>query len=119
MYTRGVTARSRATSERGGPSSGVRRGRPGVLAHLPRAGRYVLAGSTRFLTTPSLSESLAGRVAVVDVWPFSQGEFESKFERFIDIAFDNPGQLRDLAASDADRANTSPEYAGAGSPSQP
>jgi hypothetical protein len=38
----------------------------------PRPGRYVLAGSTRFLTTPSLSESLAGRVAVVDVWPFSQ-----------------------------------------------
>lgn len=69
----------------------------------PRRGRYVLAGSTRFLTTPSLSESLAGRVAVVDVWPFSQGEFESRFERFIDIAFDDPGQLRDLAASDADR----------------
>src|SRR5215470_5822681 len=38
----------------------------------PRPGRYVLAGSTRFLTTPSLSESLAGRVAVVDVWPFSE-----------------------------------------------
>ncbi|WP_239395726.1 AAA family ATPase [Frankia sp. CiP3] len=35
----------------------------------PRPGRYVLAGSTRFLTTPSLSESLAGRAGVVDVWP--------------------------------------------------
>jgi uncharacterized protein len=69
----------------------------------PRPGRYVLAGSTRFLTTPSLSESLAGRVAVVDVWPFSQGEFESKFERFIDIVFDDPGQLRDLAVPDVDR----------------
>ena len=31
---------------------------------VPRPGRYVLAGSTRFLTTPSLSESLAGRGAV-------------------------------------------------------
>ncbi|HET8643192.1 MAG TPA: AAA family ATPase [Pseudonocardiaceae bacterium] len=45
----------------------------------PTPGRYVLAGSTRFLTTPSLTESLAGRVAVVDVWPFSQGEFEGRF----------------------------------------
>jgi predicted AAA+ superfamily ATPase len=36
----------------------------------------VLAGSTRFLTEPRLSESLAGRVRFVDLWPFSQGEIE-------------------------------------------
>jgi uncharacterized protein len=69
----------------------------------PRAGRYVLAGSTRFLSTPSLSESLAGRAAVVDVWPFSQGEFEGKFERFIDTAFDEPGSLREFTPSQVDR----------------
>jgi uncharacterized protein len=69
----------------------------------PTPGRYVLAGSTRFLTTPSLTESLAGRVAVVEVWPFSQGEFEGRFERFIDVSFDDPGSLRELGTPSADR----------------
>ena len=39
-------------------------------------GRVVLAGSTRFLTEPRLSESLAGRVRFVDLWPLSQGEID-------------------------------------------
>ena len=69
----------------------------------PTPGRYVLAGSARFLTTPSLTESLAGRVAVVDVWPFSQGEFEGRFERFIDLVFDDPGSLRDSGVPSVDR----------------
>lgn len=72
---------------------------------VPRPGRYVLAGSTRFLTTPSLSESLAGRGAVVDVWPFSQGEFEGKFESFIDIAFDETRSLSHITPPQVDRAD--------------
>lgn len=40
----------------------------------PSPGQFVLAGSTRFLTVPTLSESLAGRVFILDLWPFSQGE---------------------------------------------
>ncbi|WP_228688431.1 ATP-binding protein [Amycolatopsis keratiniphila] len=68
-------------------------------------GRYVLAGSTRFLATPSLSESLAGRGVVVDVWPFSQGEFEGRFERFIDVVFDEPGRLLGLGPANVDRAD--------------
>lgn len=71
----------------------------------PRPGRYVLAGSTRFLATPSLSESLAGRGAVVDVWPFSQGEFDGRFESFIDLVFDSPGTLTTIAPSPVDRAD--------------
>ena len=39
-------------------------------------GQYVLAGSTRFLTEPRLSESLAGRARFVDLWPLSQGEID-------------------------------------------
>ena len=39
-------------------------------------GQVVLAGSTRFLTEPRLSESLAGRVRFVELWPFSQGEID-------------------------------------------
>lgn len=39
-----------------------------------RPGTFVLSGSTRFLTVPTLSESLAGRVALVELWPFSVAE---------------------------------------------
>lgn len=34
----------------------------------------MLSGSTRFLTVPTLSESLAGRAVFVDVWPFAVAE---------------------------------------------
>jgi len=42
-----------------------------------RPGQFVLTGSTRFLTLPTISESLAGRVHVVDLWPFTQGEAQA------------------------------------------
>jgi predicted AAA+ superfamily ATPase len=71
----------------------------------PRPGRYVLAGSTRFLSTPSLSESLAGRSGVVDVWPFSQGEFDGRTDSFVDRAFDDPASLASLPAPASDRAD--------------
>lgn len=59
----------------------------------PRRGQFVLAGSTRFLTEPRLSESLAGRVRFVDLWPLSQGEIAQTSDRFVDVVMDNPGQL--------------------------
>jgi uncharacterized protein len=37
-------------------------------------GQFVLSGSTRFLTVPTLSESLAGRAVFVDLWPFAVAE---------------------------------------------
>ncbi|WP_419944876.1 ATP-binding protein [Candidatus Poriferisodalis sp.] len=37
-------------------------------------GRFLLTGSTNFLTVPTISESLAGRVAIVQLWPLSQSE---------------------------------------------
>lgn len=51
----------------------------------PARGRYLLAGSTRFLTEPRLSESLAGRVRFVDLWPFSQGEIDGQPDGFVDV----------------------------------
>lgn len=39
-------------------------------------GQVVLAGSTRFLTEPRLSESLAGRVRFLDLWPLAQAEID-------------------------------------------
>lgn len=37
-------------------------------------GQYLLTGSSRFLSVASVSESLAGRVQIVDLWPYAQGE---------------------------------------------
>ncbi|HEX9704504.1 MAG TPA: ATP-binding protein [Gemmatimonadales bacterium] len=42
-----------------------------------RPGQFVLTGSTRFLTLPTISESLAGRVHIVDLWPYTQGEAQA------------------------------------------
>lgn len=53
-------------------------------------GQAVLAGSTRFLTEPRLSESLAGRIRFVDLWTFSQGEIDGLTDagdRIIDRLF--------------------------------
>lgn len=59
----------------------------------PKKGRFVLAGSTRFLSEPRLSESLAGRVRFVDLWPLSQGEIDNKPDRFVDRAFADPESI--------------------------
>lgn len=40
----------------------------------PAPGQFILSGSTRFLTVPKISESLAGRAVFVDLWPLSLGE---------------------------------------------
>lgn len=37
-------------------------------------GQFILAGSSRFLTVPTLSESLAGRAVFVDLWPLAAAE---------------------------------------------
>jgi uncharacterized protein len=63
------------------------------LDRSPRKSRFVLAGSTRFLSEPRLSESLAGRVRFVDLWPLSQGEIEGTSDRFIDRAFADPQSI--------------------------
>lgn len=54
-------------------------------------GQYLLTGSTRFLTVPTISESLAGRVGIVDLWPYTQGELERPGEQadgFLDDLLD-------------------------------
>jgi predicted AAA+ superfamily ATPase len=40
----------------------------------PSPGQFILSGSSRFLTVPTLSESLAGRAAFLDLWPLSVAE---------------------------------------------
>ena len=53
-------------------------------------GQFVLSGSTRFLTVPTLSESLAGRAAFIDLWPFSMTERSESGGHFIERAFNQP-----------------------------
>ena len=51
-------------------------------------GRFLLTGSANVMLLPNLSESLAGRVELIPLWPLSQGEFEGVRERFIDRVFE-------------------------------
>ena len=61
----------------------------------PSPGRFVITGSTNFLTVPTVSESLAGRLAIIDLWPFSAGELaRGPAENFVSVAFDDPEALR-------------------------
>lgn len=53
-----------------------------------RPGRFLLTGSANVMMLPRLSESLAGRIETVLLWPLSQGEIEGTLDRFIDRVFD-------------------------------
>jgi len=50
-------------------------------------GRFLLTGSANVLLLPKLSESLAGRIEVLTLWPFSQGEMKGVRESFVDALF--------------------------------
>ncbi len=52
-----------------------------------RPGRFLLTGSANVLLVPKISESLAGRIDLVNLWPLSQGEMEGSQEAFIEVAF--------------------------------
>jgi predicted AAA+ superfamily ATPase len=51
------------------------------------AGRFLLTGSANVMLLPKLSESLAGRMELLKLWPFSQGEMDGVREDFIDTLF--------------------------------
>ena len=52
-----------------------------------RPGRFLLTGSANVLLLPKLSESLAGRMEILTLWPLSQGEISGEVEDFIDRMF--------------------------------
>ncbi|HEV2095092.1 MAG TPA: AAA family ATPase, partial [Chthoniobacterales bacterium] len=63
-----------------------------------KPGRFLLTGSAQALVLPKLSESLAGRMEVLTLWPFSQGEAAGRREGFVDACFARefkPGAFRD------------------------
>lgn len=49
-----------------------------------KAGSYLLTGSANVLLLPSVSDSLAGRMEVLNLRTLSQGEIEGRRENFID-----------------------------------
>lgn len=51
------------------------------------AGRFLMTGSANVLTLPKVSESLAGRMEVLTLWPLSIGETEGTREGFVDAVF--------------------------------
>jgi len=52
-----------------------------------QTGRFLLTGSANVMLLPKLSESLAGRMEVLTLWPFSQGEIRGVKENFVDALF--------------------------------
>src|ERR1044071_5295465 len=50
-------------------------------------GRFLLSGSANILFLPKVADSLAGRMEVLTLWPFSQGEIEGTREGFVDALF--------------------------------
>ncbi|MGD1083850.1 MAG: ATP-binding protein [Verrucomicrobiota bacterium] len=50
-------------------------------------GGFLLTGSANVMLLPKLSESLAGRMEILTLWPFSQGEMNNVMEGFIDALF--------------------------------
>lgn len=52
-----------------------------------RPGRFLLTGSADVLMLPRVSESLAGRMEILTLWPLSQGEIDGRREAFVDACF--------------------------------
>lgn len=50
-------------------------------------GRFLLTGSANIFLLPKISESLAGRMEMISLWPLSQGEIRGVKEKFIDSVF--------------------------------
>ena len=53
----------------------------------PAPGQFLLTGSSRVLALRTLPDALPGRMEIIELWPFSQGEMSDGPDRFIDAAF--------------------------------
>lgn len=53
----------------------------------PTPGRFLLTGSSRVLALRTLPDALPGRMEVIELWPFSQGEISGEPDGFVDAVF--------------------------------
>jgi predicted AAA+ superfamily ATPase len=58
-----------------------------AVDHDRRPGRFLLTGSAQVLLLPRLSESLAGRMEILTLWPLAQSEVTRTGGSFIDTVF--------------------------------
>lgn len=63
-----------------------------------RPGRFVLTGSAQVMLLPTVSESLAGRVEVHTLWPFSQAEIEGATGQIVDLLVGDSARFPAAAA---------------------
>lgn len=64
-------------------------------------GRFLVTGSANVLTLPRLSESLAGRMEIIPLFPLSAGEVAGRHEGFVERLFDGTiGKRRSVATTD-------------------
>lgn len=73
---------------------------PGGRNRSDRRGEENVTGSAQVMLLPKVSESLAGRVEVHTLWPFSQAEIEGVAGRMVELLLDDE-------ASPGDRPETS------------
>ena len=64
-----------------------------------RPGRFILTGSAQVMLLPRVSESLAGRVEVHTLWPFSQAEIEGVPGRIVELLLDGSSRPHRASAS--------------------
>ena len=50
-------------------------------------GRFLLTGSADVLAMARVADALPGRMEIIELWPFSQGEIEGQIDGFVDRAF--------------------------------
>ncbi len=53
----------------------------------PTPGKFLLTGSANILTAPKISESLAGRMRRIELWPLAQSEIHGSTGNFVDRLF--------------------------------
>jgi len=62
----------------------------------PAPGKFLLTGSANILTAPKISESLAGRVRRIGLWPLAQSEIHGGAGNFVDrVLAGDPPQVSD------------------------
>ena len=66
-------------------------------------GRFVITGSTRFDALPRAAQALTGRIHVIELLPFSQGEIDGGVEDFLAAAMTDPDLLVSLRRSATSR----------------
>jgi len=59
----------------------------GLVDKKRKPGKYILTGSSNVLLLPKVSESLAGRMEILNLFPLSQNEISGSEFNFIDEAF--------------------------------